>query len=87
MIFYGDYVNSFYCNDPKILQKRKKQSRAVGIAAAATGTVAAGLTLLPGNKVKWLTGLVSVLSLLGALNTHNYIKQTDKKLAELNTNA
>lgn len=84
---YGNYVKSFYANDQKILQKRRNQSKAVSIAAATTGTVAAGLTLLPKNKVKWLTGILSVVSLLGALNTHNYVKQADKKLAEFDTNA
>ena len=84
---YGNYVNSFYTNDPQMLQKRRNQSKAVGIAAATTGTIAAGLTLLPKNKVKWLTTIISVFSLLGALNTRNYVKQADKKLAELNTNA
>ena len=82
---YTNYVNSFSTNDPRILQKRRNQSKAVGIAAATTGTVAAGLTLLPKNKVKWLTAIISVFSLLGALNTRNYVKQADKKLAELNT--
>ena len=83
---YTNYVNSFSTNDPRILQKRRNQSKAVGIAAATTGTVAAGLTLLPKNKVKWLTGILAVFSLIGAFNTHNYVKQADKKLAELNVN-
>ena len=87
MFNYANYVNSFYTNDPQMLKKRRNQSKMVGIAAATTGTIAAGLTLLPKNKVKWMTGIISVFTLLGALNTRNYIKQADKKLAELNCNA
>ena len=87
MFNYANYVNSFYTNDPQMLKKRRNQSKMVGIAAATTGTIAAGLTLLPKNKVKWMTGIISVFTLLGALNTRNYVKQADKKLANLNCNA
>ena len=84
---YANYVNSFYSNDPVILQKRRTQSKIYGTVAATMGTIGAGLTLLPGNKLKLLTGMTSLFLLLGALNTHNYVKQADKKLAQLNVNA
>ena len=49
---YANYVNSFYSNDVNVLNKRKKQAKTYGVAAATVGTVAGALSLLPKSKIK-----------------------------------
>lgn len=77
---YIDYVNSFNSNDVSVLKKRQKQSKYVRAAALTSGIAFAGLGLLPKNKhsISCLVG--SVLSFIAVFNTHNYIKNVDKKI-------
>ena len=77
---YADYVNSFYSNDVNMLKKRQNQSKKVRAVAVVGGTAMAGLSLLPKNKMKIPCIAGAVFSFLCALNTHNYIKNVDKKL-------
>lgn len=77
---YADYVNSFYSNDVNMLKKRQNQSKKVRAVAVASGTAMAGLGLLPKNKMKISCIAGAVFFFLCALNTHNYIKNVDKKL-------
>ncbi len=81
---YVNYVNSFYCNDVNMLKKRQKQSNIVSKTAAVTGTALAGWALV-GKKA--LPGILSVVCLLGAFNSHNYSKQTQEKINQLEANA
>ena len=83
---YLNYVNSFYTNDTKILQKYKNQAKTVGVLAATGGVAAAAATLLSNNKSKLFSGIMAILCLFGALNARNYVKQIDKNLDKLNIN-
>lgn len=87
MIESTTYVKSLQTNDVNVLRKRRNQAKSVSIGAATLGTAAAGISLLPKNKIKIPCLVVAVASLLGALNSHNYVKQADEKINQLSTNA
>lgn len=83
---YSNYVNSFYSNDVNVLKKRKQQAKVASICTATAGTGLAALSLLPKNKIKLPCVIGATLFLLGALNMHNYVKNTDKKIDSININ-